>query len=128
MLAEAMRCLRTLGSRAPDDLAVFEAFLQNPHDDLVVETLGLLGRYRSYHALPAMLELYRMYPTPDSVRTDIDGERRLALFGHPLKQRARPAVVAALKRSLAEITGQAFETPAALEEYLAAADVRANNP
>jgi hypothetical protein len=135
MLVEALRCLGALGSREPSDDKTLAAFLQNPYDELVVETLGLLGRRRSFHALPAMLELYRMYPDPAAMDTGFivqehgmsaDGRKKwLALFGHPMKQRSRPAVVKALREALERITGKKMEAPRLLGEYLSRKDVQA---
>jgi hypothetical protein len=135
MLAEAVRCLETLGSDEPADVKTLAALLQNPCDDVVIETLRLLGRRRAFHALPAMLDLYRMYPEPGAMDTGFivkdDGQsaagrkKWLALFGHPMKQRARPSVVKVLKETVEQITGKPMEAPRALGEYLARADVKA---
>jgi hypothetical protein len=111
------------------------ALLQYPHDEVAVETLRLLARRRSFHALPAMFELYRMYPDSGAMDTEFivkehgmsaDGRRKwLALFGHPVKQRSRPAVVKALQEASEQITGKPMGAPRALGEYLARADVKA---
>jgi hypothetical protein len=135
MLVEALRCLDALGSREPSDEKTLAALLQDPCDEVVVETLGLLGRRRSFQALPAMYELYRMYPEPGAMDTGFivkehgmsaDGRKKwLALFGHPMKQRARPAVVKALQEALERMTGKKVESPRLLGEYLARKDVQA---
>ena len=111
------------------------ALLQSPCDEVVVEMLRLLGRRRAFHALPAMFEFYRMYPDASAMDTDFivkehgmsaTGRKRwLALFGHPMKQRARPTVVKALQESLEQITGKPMDVPRKLNEYLLRADVKA---
>jgi HEAT repeat protein len=133
---EALRCLETLGYYEPADVKPLSVFLQSPHDGLVVGVLGAFGRWRAWHALPAMLELYRMYPSPSRWETgsvvDRGGTNATAKaawnakFGHPNKQRPRPEVVKALTEALAAITGETFKAPADLAEYLRRPDVEAN--
>jgi hypothetical protein len=41
-----------------------------------------------------------------------------------MKRRARPDVVEALRAALEAMAGRAFDTPVALEEYVARAEIR----
>jgi hypothetical protein len=104
-------------------------FLQDAHDDLVVCVLEALGRARRADALPAILELYRMYPTAASWETGSVVDRAgtnatakaswMVRFGHPGKQRARPRVHEAVGTALAAITGSAQDSPEALAAWMA---------
>jgi hypothetical protein len=135
MLVEALRCLGALGARGSEDADAFAVFLQDPYDDLVVETLRFLAHHRDVRALPAMLLLHRMYPSPTAMETDFivkehgmsaEGRQEwLVLFGHPWKSRTRPDVVAALREAVERITGERLETPRALEQYLERPEVKA---
>ena len=68
--------------------------------------------------LPDLLDLYRMYPAADRWSTEAvehsggtaatAKKEWLVRFGHPLKQRARPALFASLKRTLEQLTGRTF--------------------
>ncbi len=132
MLAALLATVDTLewkGVRTPPDLV---PLLQDPSDDLVEGVLARLRETKDPAALPAVLALYRMYPTGASWETgavvDLAGTNASAkakwmvLFGHPDKQRARPRVHAALLSMLKAVTGQAFATPDALASFLASKD------
>jgi hypothetical protein len=135
MLVEALRCVEALGAAGPGDVDALATLLQSPHDPVVIETLGLLGRIEAWGALEPMLALFEMYPSPNRWATgavvDLAGTNATAkakwmgLFGHPLKQRARPDVFEALQASLKAITGQEFKAPVDLAEYLRRSEVLA---
>jgi hypothetical protein len=113
------------GPRPPD----LTPLLQDPSDALVIAVLDWMGRHKVSSALPAVLDLLRMYPTEASWETgaviDLGGTNASAKatwmvrFGHPDKQRARPEVYQSLQAMLSAVLGQTFETPEALAEHLA---------
>jgi HEAT repeat protein len=135
MRLDALRCLEALGYHDPADVEPLCTLLQSPHDGLVIGMFGTLGRWKAWAALPAILDLYRMYPSPSRWETgsvvDRSGTNATAKatwmtkFGHPNKQRPRPEVVQALVASLEAITGDRFKAPEDLEEYLKRPDVKA---
>jgi hypothetical protein len=102
--------LDALGWQPKGRLPDLTAFLQDPHDDLVVAVLGKLQAWKDRSCLAAVLDLYRMYPTESSWETgaviDLAGTNATAKakwmvrFGHPEKQRARPEVARAIRRAL----------------------------
>jgi len=128
VLCEAVRCTRLLAKEAPPSAEAVVPFLQDPLDDLVVETLGAIGQWGLESALPNLLDLYRMYPTEVSYETgevvhaagtDATAKQAwMAIFGHPDKRRARPRVHAALQECLETLTGRGFESPEELESWL----------
>lgn len=127
--AAALRCARTVLAEAPARPAAIAVFLQDPHDDLVIETLRALGAWKASPALPRLLELYRIYPekfryeTGDVVHpggTDASAKAEwIVHFGHPDKRRVRPDVVDALALALESLTGRTFEAPEVLATFLA---------
>jgi hypothetical protein len=128
MLREAVYCVRLLCPERPRRAEDLLVFLQDPHDGLVVETLHLLAQWRVEDALPAILELYRLYPGPRRwdtshvlARAGSNGKaksRWMVTVGHPDKQRHRPKVVEAIRACLQSIAGCSFDTPEALERHL----------
>lgn len=139
MLAEAMRAFEATGERGKDDVEVLQEFLSDGNDDLVALALTMLGRWKQWNVLPDMLDLYELYPTEDKVNVgsstvdtgaaggaDAQAAKRkwMAKFGDPDRRRARPVLVRALRAALTEITGEKFETPENLREYLKRPDVK----
>ncbi len=128
VIREAVFCARTLSREVPSALDPFAVFLEDPHDDLVIEVLEAFGQWKADAVLPALLALYLAYPAPDRVASRAlappdaadDAERRAwtARFGHPDKRRPRPRVVEALRACLLEITGRSFASPEALAAYV----------
>jgi hypothetical protein len=128
MLREAIYCVRLLSTQPPEGADALAVFLHDPLDGLVIETLGAFRDWKTEAALPALLDLYRCYPTPSTWETgaivDLGGTnasaeaRWMVLFGHPERQRARPEVVEALEACLEAITGRRFEGPEDLERWL----------
>ena len=138
MLAEAMKVLDATGQRGKDDVETLAEFLADGNDDLVVSSLAMLARWKAWGALPEMLDLYELYPTEDRVdvgstavdtgaagSADQQAAKRawFAKYGDPDRRRARPPVVRALRQALTDITGQTFETPRDLREFLRKPDV-----
>lgn len=130
-LLAALDALGWEAGKRPPDLG---PLLQSASDDLVVAVLAWMARNRIAAALPAVLDLFRMYPTAASWETgavvDLGGTNAsakakwMARFGHPDKQRARPDVHRAIHAFLESVTGRAFETPAALAAWLDSAGSR----
>ncbi len=137
MLAEAVKCLGTWEFRSA--LETLEEFLQDGNDDLVAEVLGQIGRWKEWRALPALLDLFEMYPEENhfetgSVTVDTgasgneDNQRAkrkyMAKYGDPDKRRPRPVLFRALKKALKDITGQDFEKPKDLRDFLKRPEVK----
>lgn len=128
MLLELLGVLDELGWQPGKRIPDLTPFLQDPNDELVIKTLELLARWKAVFALPAVLELYRMYPSEyrwetgavvDVGGTDATAKARwMVRFGHPDKQRARPAVWAAIQRMLEAVTHRTFAGPESLALYL----------
>jgi hypothetical protein len=132
-IAAMLRALDSLGGLPVKKRPDLTPFLQDASDVLVVETLRTLAAWDAWQALPAVLDLYRMYPTERSWSSDEHVHSRspskaqvawLAKFGHPDKRRPRPEVVEALRDMLRSVTGETFESPAALAAYLERIDTR----
>jgi hypothetical protein len=134
MVVALFATLETLGWTPEKSQPDVTPFLQDPDDELVTATLATLARWKEWSALPAVLELYRMYPTEYQWETgavvDLGGTNATAKatwmvrFGHPDKQRARPDVARGLRAYLEVVTGRSFDTPAKLAVYISDSDVR----
>lgn len=124
----AIRALEALAVPAGANALAWTPLLQDPNDDLVVATLCGLAAGTCMEALPAILELYRMYPLPNTWETgavtDLSGTNASAKakwmvrFGHPDKHKARPKVVQAIGKALTALTGRSFDSPEALQEWM----------
>jgi hypothetical protein len=118
---QLLQALRALGWDDTREAGLLLPFVQTADDGLVVEVLTQLRRYPADAVLPALLELFRMYPTPYTWETgavvDLAGTNATAKakwmlrFGHPDKQRARPQVVEALIATIEAVSGRRCETP-----------------
>jgi hypothetical protein len=139
MIAEAMRLLDGLGYRERDSVEGLSDFLDDGNDDVVVLTLGMLGKWKEWTVLPDIQVLFDIYPEEDryetgsvSVDTGAAGSadqaaakrKWMAKFGDPDKRRARPTVVKAIKKALLDITGEAIADPKALKEFRKRPDVK----
>jgi hypothetical protein len=139
MVAEAMKLLDLLGYREKDSVEGLQEFLTDGNDDVVVVTLGMLGKWKEWTVLPEIQELFDIYPEEDSYQTgsvsvdtgaagsaDATAAKRkwMAKFGDPDKRRPRPKVVKAIKKALLDITGEEIKDPAALKEYRKRPDVK----
>jgi hypothetical protein len=139
MLAEAVKLLDVLGYRQRDSVEALQEFLSDGNDDLVAQVLGLFGKWKEWSVLPDLLDLYEIYPKEDEFQTgsasvdtgaagneDAQAAKRkwMAKFGDPDRRRPRPKVVKALKKALTDITGETFEEPKALREFLKRPDVK----
>jgi len=130
---EALRSLERLGPMPSGGGLTVREYLDDADDDLVAFSIGLLGRWRAWTALPALLELLSRYPTEASWSSVGVGVNRgghaaartiwHARYGHPDKRRPRPALTRALLVSLHAITGESLSTPAALASLLTRPDV-----
>jgi hypothetical protein len=130
MLASLMTALEALGwepDRSPPDVT---PLLQDPADEVVIGALSLLARTGAQAALPAVLELWRMYPNEatwetgavvDLAGTDASAKATwMVRFGHPDKQRARPEVVRAVRAAVERLAGRPIEGPEGLEAHVEA--------
>lgn len=120
-------CLRLLGgSPAPREAAeLVRPFLQSPHDELVTEALAAITAWKLTEALPDVSFLFRMYPRENRWETGaivhLGGTNASAkaewmrYFGHPLKQKARPAVYRSLLSTLEALLGRKVTQPADLD-------------
>lgn len=139
MLAEAMRAFDATGERGRDDVETLQEFLADGNDDLVALVLTIFGRWQEWSVLPDLLDLYEFYPSEDKVNVgsssvdtgaagsaDAQAAKRAwqAKYGDPDRRRARPVLVRALKASLTAITGEKFEKPEDLREYLKKPEVK----
>jgi hypothetical protein len=139
MMAEAVRALDLLEYRESDSVEALREFLSDGNDDVVALALGMLGRWKEWPVLPDCLELFEMYPNETECNTgsvsvdtgaagseDAQAAKRkwMAKYGDPDRRRARPKVVKALKKCLLDITGEEFEEPKALREYMRRPDVK----
>lgn len=139
MIAEAMRLLDGLGYREKDSVDGLRDFLDDGNDDVVVITLGMLGKWKEWTVLPDIQELFDIYPTEDSYQTgsvsvdtgaagsaDASAAKRawMGRFGDPDKRRPRPKVVKAIKQAILDITGEKIGDPQALKELCRRPDVK----
>lgn len=139
MIAEAMRLLDGVPLPVPDPVEGLREFLDDGNDDVVVITLGMLGKWKEWTVLPDIQSLFDIYPHADRYETgsvsvdtgaagsaDASAAKRkwMAKFGDPDKRRARPLVVKAIKKALLDITGEAIEDPSALREFRRRPDVK----
>lgn len=139
MIAEAMRLLDGIGHREKDSVEGMRAFLDDGNDDVVVITLGMLGKWKEFTVLPDIQELFDIYPAEDRYETgsvsvdtgaagsaDASAAKRkwMSKFGDPDKRRARPTVVRAIKKAVLDITGVEVADPAALKELRRRPDVK----
>ncbi len=102
--------------------------LQSSDDYVVVSALVLITAAKDERALPELAALYHQYPAANRYETggvtDLSGDNASAKakwmvrFGHPNKQRARPAVHAALIDAIRAITGKDFASPQGLDAWL----------
>jgi hypothetical protein len=136
MIAAGMRCLLSIDYHERLDATVVTPFLQSAEDDLVVVTLEAIARYEMWPALPAILDLFKMYPRDNRWETgaahDFSGTGTtlsakllwMLYFGHPKKRIPRPRVVQALKDAVKELSGVEVEDPADLSAMLRRKDIR----
>lgn len=115
VIREALVCVRTISEArpqapAPEGAVELAVFLQDRHDDLVVEVLHALAAWHTVEALPAVLELLRRVPAEAA---------------------CRPRVVRAVRECIHALTGEAITTPDRLRAWMdarrhvAARDARA---
>jgi hypothetical protein len=139
MIAEAMKLVDGIGYREKDSVEGMVDFLDDGNDDVVALSLGMLGKWKEWSVLRDLLDLFEIYPEEDRFETgsvsvdtgaagsaDAQAAKRkwMSKFGDPDKRRARPKVVKALKQALLDITGEKFEEPKALREYLKRPEVK----
>ncbi|MCK6481362.1 MAG: hypothetical protein HUU06_06910 [Planctomycetaceae bacterium] len=139
MLSEAVKLVRDLDYRDRQSVEVFEEFLSDGNDDLVALVLGAFGAWKEWSVLPALADLYEIYPEKDSFETgsvSVDTgaagsadqqaakKRWMAKFGDPDRRRARPKVHVALLQALKDITGEEFKHPRDLREYMKKPEVK----
>lgn len=112
--------------RKPEEL--LGPFVQHPFDDLVVVTLRAAREWDVQDIAKDVVMLLRMYPTVASWETGavthISGTNASAqaawmrLYGHPDKQRARPAVYRAVTETLTAWAGREIKTPQDADAWL----------
>ena len=128
MWLAALRALVRLDVRPPGAGVVLREFFDDADDELVAYAIETCGNWSAWPALPALLDLYRRYPTKDTWDSINVGVNRggyaaahdtwKARYGHPEKRRPRPVVYAAIQSAIPAITGETCETPSALAELL----------
>ena len=139
LCVEAARLLREISFRDKGSVATLAEFLPDGNDDLVVLAIETFGAWKEWSVLPAMAELFRMYPDEENfergdvaVDTGASGDvdqaaaKRLfsAKYGDPDRLRGRPRVNVALRKALKAITGREFKTPVELREFLRQPEIR----
>lgn len=139
MLSEAVKFIRDIEYRDRDSVEVLTEFLSDGNDDLVALVLGAFGTWKEWTVLPELVDLFEIYPEPDSFETgsvtvdtgaagsaDQQAAKRkwMSKFGDPDRRRPRPKVHHALKQALKDITGEDFATPRDLREFMKRPDVK----
>jgi len=129
----ALKSLERLGRKPEQPGLIGREFLDDPNDELVAFAIGLLGRWKAWTALPALMDLFARYPTHDTwssvgVRVNRGGHAAAksiwhARYGHPDKCKPRPLVNLAILKALTAITGEVFAEPEALATFLKRKDV-----
>lgn len=116
------------GKQPKRPVELLRPFVQHPCDDLVVLTLQLARDWDVRELTPDLVQLLRMYPTNASWETGavthISGTNASAqaawmrLYGHPDKQRARPAVYDAVTETLSAWAERKIASPADADAWL----------
>jgi hypothetical protein len=110
----------------------WKGYIDHDHDDVASAAIAAFGRLVEYRALPALLDWFNIYPDGvswegGSVRVDTgaagDKDAKAAQAAWKAKfggraKKARPAVVDALLRAVRDITGQQFDKPAQLKQWM----------
>jgi hypothetical protein len=125
--------------RDRDTAEALRTCLDDADDDVVVLSLGMLGRWKQWTALPEIQAVFDLYPDEQGWETgtasvdtgkggteDQDAAKRrwTAKYGDPDRARSRPRVVKGIRKALLDITGTAIADPKALLEFRKRPDVR----
>lgn len=124
----ALALLIDIDVRPKEIVGLLRPFLQSPHDRLAEATLTVMEAWKLDDLARELLDLFHMYPRSNRWETGavvhISGTNASAkaawmtLFGHPLKQRARPAVYARIVSCASSFAGAKVETPEDFQAWL----------
>ncbi len=133
VLANALTSLGQLGVK-PDKNGwkLIKGLIDHNHDDVAIAMLNWCGATTEYRALPTILEWFNFYPDGYSwsggsvtVDTGAAGNKDakaakakfMSKYGGRAKK-ARPKAHAAMKAALKKITGEDFEKPKQLKQWM----------
>ncbi|MDF1701710.1 MAG: hypothetical protein P1V36_11195 [Planctomycetota bacterium] len=133
VLATALASYAKLGVK-PDKkgFKLIKGLIDHNHDDVAIAMLDWCGATKEYRALPMILEWFNFYPDgyswaggSVSVDTGAAGNKDAkaakakfhAKYGGRAKK-ARPKAHEAMKKALKEITGEDFEKPKQLKQWM----------
>lgn len=129
VLAAGLVALRELQHVPKDAAALLAPFLQSPYDELAVAAVATAQAWEARDVAPDLALLLRMYPRDNrwetGAVTHIGGTNASAksawmtLFGHPLKQRARPEVYRAVVACVSAWAGTTVADPESCDAWLA---------
>jgi hypothetical protein len=130
----AIRTMLELGVKKGVKQKSMREFLQTSYDPVVVAALDAFAQWKDWGALRDVHRLFRYYPTEakwdSSSAAQYNGDvmdthrRWSGAFGDPGKRRGRPAVVAAIRKTVLAITGRKAETPKDLAKLLGEREVQ----
>lgn len=128
LFTTALTLVLAHGKAPKKPVELLRPFVQHPCDDLVVLTLKVAREWDVRDLTSDLVQLLRMYPTNASWETGavthISGTNASArdawmrLYGHPDKQRARPAVYAAVTETLSAWAERKIASPADADAWL----------
>jgi hypothetical protein len=134
LLQALVETLRDLDHRRGLTRKMLASLLRSDHDGLLCAVLDTACRWSVWGILPDLVELYRTYPEPHKYdlthmrcRSFNDGKAKgifMSKYGSPRYFRPRPVVVAAIRKTIREITGEECDSPQALTELLKRRDVK----
>ncbi len=133
VLANSLTSLGQLGVK-PDKkgFKLIKGLIDHNHDSVAIAMLHWCGATKEYRALPMILEWFNFYPdghswSGGSVRVDTGAAgnkdakaakaKYKAKYGKRAKK-ARPQAHEAMKKALKEITGEDFEKPKQLKQWM----------
>lgn len=134
-VAAGLRVAVKLGWKPKDPADTLRPFLQSPYDDVAVQALAMVGAWKVADNARDVAQLFRMYPAENrwetgsvvhSKGTNASAQAAWAgMYGHPLKQRARPEVFRAMMGCIESLTGAKCATPEEFEKRMRDASPRA---
>jgi len=129
LLAAGLAALRVLEHAPKHPADLIRPFLQSPYDVLAVAAVDAAQAWDARQVLDELSLLLRMYPRENrwetGAVTHIGGTNAsakatwMALFGHPLKQRARPAVHRAIVACVSAWAGKTISDPETCDAWIA---------
>ena len=137
VLVACLDGLRRLHPYAPrrhrnDNWDDLEPMIDHLHDDVAIAMFHYVGETREYRGLPKILEWFNYYPdghswagASASVDTGTSGNAdaraarsKVARAMAGRKKKARPGAWEAMQKAVEAITGEAIDTPAALDAWM----------